>query len=272
MNKLMDVFPERTFDVGIAEGHAVTFSGGLAKEGLQPFCSIYSSFMQRAFDHIIHDVAFLKLPVVFCLDRAGIVGEDGPTHHGLFDMTALRPIPNLTIASPMNEIELRNLMYTAQLPNKGPFVIRYPRGRGMFTDWRKPLEELPVGKSRLLKDGKDLAVITIGPVGNVAAKAIQRAEQERGLSIAHIDLRFLKPLDTALLHDIGKRFQRIVTVEDGILKGGMGSAILEFMADNGYRPQIKRLGIPDMFVEHGSPEDLYHLCGIDEESIFNQLT
>ena len=272
MNKLMDVFPERTFDVGIAEGHAVTFSGGLAKEGLQPFCSIYSSFMQRAFDHIIHDVAFLKLPVVFCLDRAGIVGEDGPTHHGLFDLTALRPIPNLTIASPMNEIELRNLMFTAQLPNKGPFVIRYPRGRGMFTDWRKPLEELPVGKSRLLKDGKDLAVITIGPVGNIAAKAIQRAEQERGLSIAHIDLRFLKPLDTALLHDIGKRFQRIVTVEDGILKGGMGSAILEFMADNDYTPLIKRLGIPDMFVEHGSPEDLYHLCGIDEESIFNQLT
>ena len=271
MNKLMEVFPHRTFDVGIAEGHAVTFSGGLAKEGLQPFCAIYSSFMQRAFDHVIHDVAFLKLPVVFCLDRAGIVGEDGPTHHGLFDLAAFRPVPNLTIVSPMNEIELRNLMFTAQLPNKGPFMIRYPRGRGIFTDWRKPFEEIPVGKGRKLKEGKDIAVITIGPIGNVAAQAIERAEKEKGLSIAHYDLRFLKPLDTDLLHEVGKNFKHIVTIEDGMRKGGMGSAILEFMADNSYTPEVKRIGLPDVFVEHGSPEDLYHLCGMDEEGIFNQL-
>lgn len=272
MNKLMEVFPERTFDVGIAEGHAVTFSGGLAKEGLQPFCSIYSAFMQRAFDHIIHDVAFLKLPVVFCLDRAGLVGEDGPTHHGMLDMAALRPIPNLTIASPMNEVELRHLMFTAQLPGKGPFVIRYPRGRGISTDWHQPMQEIPVGKGRKLKDGQDIAVITIGPIGNLASKAIERAEKEKGLSIAHYDLRFLKPLDTEMLHEIGQRFKHIVTVEDGIRKGGMGSAVLEFMADHDYTPQVKRIGIPDVFVEHGSPDDLYHLCGMDEEGIYKQLT
>lgn len=272
MNKLMEVFPERTFDVGIAEGHAVTFSGGLAKEGMQPFCSIYSSFMQRAFDHIIHDVAFLKLPVVFCLDRAGLVGEDGPTHHGMLDMAALRPIPNLTIASPMNEVELRNLMYTSQLPGKGTFVIRYPRGRGISTDWKQPMQEIPVGKGRMLKDGKDIAVITIGPIGNLAKEAIARAEREKGLSIAHYDLRFLKPLDTEMLHEIGKQFPIIVTVEDGVRKGGMGCAVLEFMADHGYTPHVKRIGIPDVFVEHGSPEDLYHLCGMDEDSIFQQLT
>ena len=199
LNKLKEVFPDRTFDVGIAEGHAVTFSGGLAKEGMLPFCAIYSSFLQRAYDHIVHDVAYQKLPVVFCIDRAGIVGEDGPTHHGMLDMAALRPIPNLTIASPMNEVELRNLMYTAQLPNKGPFVIRYPRGRGMTTDWRKPMIELPVGKGRNLKDGTDIAVITIGPIGNVAANAIAKAEKDKTLSIAHYDLRFLKPIDTDML-------------------------------------------------------------------------
>ncbi|MCR4764902.1 MAG: 1-deoxy-D-xylulose-5-phosphate synthase [Bacteroidaceae bacterium] len=271
MNKLMEVFPDRTFDVGIAEGHAVTFSGGLAKEGMLPFCSIYSSFMQRAYDHIIHDVAFLKLPVVFCLDRAGIVGEDGPTHHGMMDMAALRPIPNLTIASPMNEVELRHLMYTAQLPGKGPFAIRYPRGRGLSTDWRQPMHEIPVGKGRKLKEGTDLAVITIGPIGNVAAKAIARAEKDKGLSIAHYDLRFLKPLDTGMLHEIGQQFKHIITVEDGIRKGGMGSAVLEFMADHGYTPLVKRIGIPDTFIEHGSPEDLYHLCGMDEEGIYKEI-
>lgn len=272
MNKLMEAMPERAFDVGIAEGHAVTFSGGMAKEGMQPFCNIYSSFMQRAYDNVIHDVALLKLPVVLCLDRAGLVGEDGPTHHGVFDLACFRPIPNLTIASPMDEHELRRLMYTAQLPGKGPFVIRYPRGRGMRTDWRCPLEEIQVGKGRKLKDGTDLAVITLGPIGNIASQAIAKAEKGKGLSIAHYDLRFLKPLDEALLHEIGQRFRHIVTVEDGVRKGGMGSAILEFMADNGYHPRVTRIGIPDVFVEHGTVKELYHLCGMDEEGIFNKLT
>lgn len=271
MNKLKEAFPERTFDVGIAEGHAVTFSGGLAKEGMQPFCAIYSSFLQRAYDHIIHDVAFLKLPVVFCIDRAGIVGEDGPTHHGMLDMAALRPIPNLTIASPMNEVELRHLMYTAQLPGKGAFAIRYPRGRGVTTDWRQPMQELPVGKGRMLKDGTDIAVITIGPIAYMAADAITKVEKDKELSIAHYDLRFLKPIDTEMLDEIGKKFHRIVTVEDGICNGGMGSAVLEFMADQGYTPSVKRIGIPDSFIEHGSPEDLYHLCGMDEEGIYKTL-
>ena len=271
MNKLMETMPDRAFDVGIAEGHAATFSGGMAKEGLQPFCNIYSSFMQRAYDNVIHDIALLRLPVVLCLDRAGLVGEDGPTHHGVFDLAYFRPIPNLTIASPMNEHELRRLMYTAQLPDKGPFVIRYPRGRGVLTDWRCPLEEIPIGKGRKLKDGTDLAVISIGPIGNTAALAIARAETEKGLSIAHYDLRFLKPLDEEMLHEIGRRFQRIVTIEDGVRKGGMGSAILEFMADHGYTPQVKRIGVPDMFVEHGTVQELYHICHMDEDDIVKQL-
>ena len=271
MNKMMDVMPDRTFDVGIAEGHAVTFSGGMAKEGLQPFCNIYSTFMQRAYDNVIHDIAILRLPVVLCVDRAGLVGEDGPTHHGVFDLAYFRPIPNLTIASPMNEHELRRLMYTAQLPDKGPFVIRYPRGRGVLKDWKCPLEEIPVGKGRKLKEGKDVAVITIGPIGNMAAHAIQRAETEKGLSIAHYDLRFLKPLDEELLHEVGRRFQRIVTIEDGVRMGGMGSAVLEFMADNGYTPQVKRIGVPDMFVEHGTVQELYRICGMDEDEIVKQI-
>ncbi len=271
MNILMKAMPNRTFDVGIAEGHAVTFSAGLAKDGLQPFCNIYSSFMQRAYDNIIHDVAILKLPVVLCLDRAGLVGEDGPTHHGAFDLAYLRPVPNLTIASPMDEHELRRLMYTAQLPDKGPFAIRYPRGRGVLVDWQCPLEEVPVGKGRRLKEGKDIAVLTLGPIGNTAAKAIDRFEQETGQSVAHYDLRFLKPLDEALLHEVGKNFTRIVTVEDGVRKGGMGSAILEFMADNGYTPHVSRIGIPDGFVEHGTVKQLYHLCGMDEEGIMKAL-
>ncbi|WP_308755909.1 1-deoxy-D-xylulose-5-phosphate synthase [uncultured Bacteroides sp.] len=271
MNILMKAMPDRAFDVGIAEGHAATFSGGMAKEGLQPFCNIYSSFMQRAYDNVIHDIAIQKLPVVLCLDRAGLVGEDGPTHHGVFDLAYFRPIPNLTISSPMNEHELRRLMYTAQLPGKGTFVIRYPRGRGVLADWRCPLEEIPVGKGRKLKEGKDLAVITLGPIGNIAARAIQRAEKEKGLSIAHYDLRFLKPLDEALLHEAGRSFGRIVTVEDGVLKGGMGSAVLEFMADNGYTPHIERIGVPDLFIEHGTVQELYRLCGMDEEAIYNTL-
>lgn len=263
MNIMMERMPQRTFDVGIAEGHAATFSGGMAKEGLQPFCNIYSSFMQRAYDNIIHDIALLRLPVVLCLDRGGLVGEDGPTHHGAFDMACLRPIPNLTIASPMDEHELRRLMFTAQLPDKGPFVIRYPRGRGVLIDWRCPLDEVPVGKGRRLKEGRDLAVITIGPIGNTAAQAIAQIETEDALRIAHYDLRFLKPLDEELLREVGERFERIVTVEDGVREGGMGSAVLEWLADHGYHPQVTRLGLPDQFVEHGSVKQLQALCRID---------
>ena len=271
MNLLMEKMPDRAFDVGIAEGHAVTFSGGMAKDGLQPFCNIYSSFMQRAHDNVIHDIAIQKLPVVLCLDRAGLVGEDGPTHHGAFDMACLRPIPNLTISSPMNEQELRRLMYTAQLPDKGPFVIRYPRGRGVLVDWKCPLEEVPVGKGRKLKDGDDLAVISIGPIGNTAARAIAQAEKELSVSIAHYDLRFLKPLDEAMLHEIGRKFSRILTVEDGIMEGGMGSAVLEFMADHSYKPTVKRIGIPNIFVEHGTVKELYRVCGMDEESMLTLI-
>ncbi len=271
MNKLMDTMPDRAFDVGIAEGHAATFSGGMAKEGMQPFCNIYSSFMQRAYDNVIHDIALLRLPVVLCLDRAGLVGEDGPTHHGVFDLAYFRPIPNLTISSPMDEHELRRLMYTAQLPDQGPFVIRYPRGRGVLLDWKCPLEEIPVGKGRRLKEGKDLAVITLGPIGNVAARAIERAEKDKGISIAHYDLRFLKPLDEALLHEVGLNFQHVVTIEDGVKKGGMGSAVLEFMADNDYIPRIRRIGVPDAFIEHGTIQELYHLCEMDEEGIYTLL-
>ena len=268
MNFLMEQMPGRAFDVGIAEGHAVTFSGGMAKDGLLPFCNIYSSFMQRAYDNVIHDVAIQRLPVVLCLDRAGLVGEDGPTHHGMFDLAYMRPIPNLTVSSPMDEHELRRLMYTAQLPDKGPFVIRYPRGRGVLVDWKCPLEEIPVGRGRKLKEGRDLAVITIGPIGNTAAHAIAQVEKENPKqSTAHYDLRFLKPLDEELLHEIGTRFNHIITIEDGIKAGGMGSAVLEFMADHGYSPKLQRIGIPDHFIEHGTAAQLYALCGLDEEGI-----
>ncbi len=272
MNIMMKAMPKRVFDVGIAEGHAVTFSAGMAKDGLMPFCNIYSSFAQRAYDNIIHDVAILRLPVVLCLDRAGLVGEDGATHHGAFDLAALRPIPGLTIAAPMDEKELRRLMFTAQLPGKGPFVIRYPRGRGSCVDWRCPLEEIAVGTGRRLKDGKDMAVLTIGTVGTDAAKAIAETEETRpGLSIAHYDMRFVKPLDETLLDEIGRRFGRIVTVEDGVRTGGMGTAVMEWMADHGYRPQIVRLGLPDSFVGHGTVEQLKHLTGIDKEGIKQHL-
>ena len=271
MNIMMKEMPERTFDVGIAEGHAVTFSGGMAKEGLLPFCNIYSAFAQRAYDNIIHDVAILRLNVVLCLDRAGLVGEDGPTHHGAFDMAALRPIPHLTIASPMDEHELRRLMYTAQLPDKGPFVIRYPRGRGSLVDWHCPLEEIPVGKGRCLREGSDVAVITIGPIGIQAAQAIEEISQlstsNSPLSVAHYDLRFLKPLDEELLTTIGRRFQKIITIEDGVRNGGMGSAVLEWMSEHGFTPVIRRLGLPDEFVEHGTVAQLQAIVGIDKESI-----
>ncbi len=271
MNILMKEMPDRAFDVGIAEGHAATFSGGMAKEGMQPFCNIYSSFLQRAYDNVIHDIAILRLPVVLCLDRAGLVGEDGPTHHGVFDLAYLRPIPNLTISSPMDEHELRRLMYTAQLPDKGPFVIRYPRGRGQLKEWICPLEEIPVGKGRKLKDGKDMAIVSLGPIGNIVSKAIERAEAEKNMSIAHYDLRFLKPIDEDILNEIGKTFSHIITVEDGVIKGGMGSAVLEFMADHGYTPQITRIGVPDLFIEHGSIPELYHLCEMDEDGIFKAI-
>jgi 1-deoxy-D-xylulose-5-phosphate synthase len=269
MNIMMKAMPERTFDVGIAEGHAITFSGGMAKDGLQPFCNIYSAFAQRAYDNIIHDVAILRLNVVICLDRAGLVGEDGPTHHGAFDLAALRIVPNLTIASPMDECELRRLMYTAQLPDKGPFVIRYPRGNGSIVDWRCPLEEIPVGTGRKLRDGSDVAVITIGPIGVDAAAAISQLRGADGqpASIAHYDLRFLKPLDEQLLDEIGRRFSKIVTIEDGVRNGGMGSAVMEWMNDHGYQPCIKRLGLPDQFVEHGKVSELHAIVGIDQESI-----
>ena len=267
MNILMKEMPDRGFDVGIAEGHAVTFSGGMAKDGLIPFCNIYSSFMQRAYDNIIHDVALHKQHVVFCLDRAGLVGEDGPTHHGVFDLSYLRSIPHLTVASPMNEHELRKLMYTSQLPEMGPFAIRYPRGRGVLVDWRCPLEKVEVGKGRILKEGKDIAVLTLGPIGNEATKAIASAEVKSKKNIAHYDLRFLKPLDEEMLDEIGKKFKFIVTIEDGVLKGGMGSAILEFMADHGYKPTIRRIGIPDCFIQHGTPKELYKICRMDAENI-----
>ena len=267
---MMREMPERAFDVGIAEGHAVTFAGGLAKEGLIPFCNIYSSFAQRAFDNIIHDVALCRLHVVFCFDRAGLVGQDGATHHGVFDLAALRPVPNLTISSPMDEHELRCLMYTAQLPDKGPFVIRYPRGRGVLTDWRCPFEEVPVGRGRKLSDGKETAVLSLGPLGNVVAKVV-RELQEEGKSVAHYDMRFLKPIDEDILHEVGTTCRRIVTVEDGVIQGGLGSAVIEYMADNNLHPEVIRLGLPDHFVEHGTPEELYHLVGLDAEAIKQRI-
>ncbi|WP_311442204.1 1-deoxy-D-xylulose-5-phosphate synthase [Hoylesella enoeca] len=269
MNIMMKEMPDRTFDVGIAEGHAVTFSGGMAKDGLVPFCNIYSSFSQRAYDNVIHDVALLNLPVVLCLDRAGLVGEDGPTHHGVFDIAALRSIPHLTIASPMDEHELRRLMYTAQLPDKGAFVIRYPRGRGVLIDWKCPLEEAPVGTGRRLRDGTDVAVLSVGPIGNRVEEAIRSLNGAR--SVAHYDMRYIKPLDEALLSEIGARFGRIITIEDGMRNGGFGSAVLEWMSDHNYRPQITRMGIDDNFVEHGSVEQLYEIVGLDVESIKNNI-
>lgn len=272
MNIMMKEMPARTFDVGIAEGHAVTFSGGMAKDGLLPFCNIYSAFAQRAYDNIIHDVALLNLPVVICLDRAGLVGEDGATHHGAFDIAALRPVPNLTISSPMNEHELRRLMYTAQLPDKGPFVIRYPRGRGVLADWHCELEEVKVGTGRKLHDGKDVAVLSFGPVGNNVEEAIEMMETSTlQLSIAHYDMRFAKPLDTEILKDVAQQFDRIITIEDGAREGGFGSAVLEWLEDNGYRKNVVRLGLPDHFVEHGTVAELQHIVGIDAEGIIDAV-
>ncbi|WP_276794266.1 1-deoxy-D-xylulose-5-phosphate synthase [Segatella oulorum] len=263
MTIMQKEMPQRVFDVGIAEGHAVTFSGGMAKDGLQPFCNIYSAFAQRAYDNIIHDLALLRLPVVLCFDRAGLVGEDGPTHHGAFDMAALRPIPHLTIASPMDEHELRRLMYTAQLPDKGTFVIRYPRGHGVLPDWHCPLTEINVGTGRCLRQGERVAIVSIGPIGNNATKAIAQS----GLNVGHYDLRFLKPLDDALLHDIFQHYERLITLEDGCVQGGMGSAVLEWMNDHGYALPVTRMGIPDEFIEHGTVDELQHICHMDVDSI-----
>jgi len=268
MQKLL---PERVFDVGIAEGHAVTFSAGMAKEGLIPFCNVYSSFMQRAYDNVIHDVALQGLNVVICLDRAGIVGADGATHHGLFDLAYMRCIPNLTISAPRNEIELRNLMFTGQQPDMGPFVIRYPRGKGSIIDWQQPMKALTIGEGECLKTGKDLAVITIGTMARPAQKAIDEIEKEYNTSIAHYDIRFLKPLDQKLLHEIGKNFKQIITIEDGVLLGGFGSAVLEFMSDNNYFVSVKRLGIPDNFIEHGTPEELYAMLELDADGISKSI-
>ena len=271
MNIPMKVLPDRMFDVGIAEGHAVTFSAGMAKDGLLPFCNIYSAFAQRAYDNIIHDVAILRLPVVLCLDRAGLVGEDGPTHHGAFDMAALRPIPNLTIASPLDEHELRRLMYTAQLDGKGPFVIRYPRGCGSLVDWRCPLEEIPVGTGRKLREGDDTAILSIGPIGNDALKAAVECAMYHQVRCAVYDMRFLKPLDEKILHEVGTKYKRIITVEDGVRNGGLGSAVLEWMNDHGYQVQITRLGLPDQFVEHGTVAELQQIVGLDTESIKREI-
>lgn len=269
MDIMMKEMPDRVFDVGIAEGHAATFSCGMAKDGLMPFCNIYSAFAQRAYDNIIHDAAILNLPVVFCLDRAGLVGEDGPTHHGVFDIAAFRPVPNLTLCSPMDERELRRMMYTAQLPGKGTVVIRYPRGKGVCgEDWQCPLEEIPVGKARCISQGKDVAVLSYGPIGNDVQKAVNELKEEGcPLSVAHYDMRFCKPLDTELLEDVSARFKRVVTVEDAQRAGGFGSAVLEWMSDNNKDVKVQRIGLPDHFVEHGTVNELKVIAGIDNDTI-----
>lgn len=267
---MMKAFPKRSFDVGIAEGHAVTFSAGLAKEGMIPFCNVYSSFMQRAYDMMIHDVALQNLHMVLCLDRAGLVGEDGATHHGLFDLAYLRPIPNLTIASPLHEIDLRNLMYTGYAAATGPFVIRYPRGKGEMRDWQNKMEILPVGKGKKLREGKDLAILSIGPIGNEVIKAIDLIEKD-GISVAHYDMIYLKPIDEDILHEVGRDYKNILTVENGVIQGGLGTAVMEFMAENGYTSRIQRIGINDTFVEHGSIPELFRLCGMDAESISERI-
>ena len=263
--------PNRVFDVGIAEGHAVTFSAGLVKDGMIPFCNIYSSFMQRAYDNVIHDVALQNLPVIFCLDRAGIVGSDGATHHGIFDLAYMRCIPNMTISAPRNEHEMRNLMFTALHFKKGPFVIRYPRGKGSIVDWRNEMTVLPIGKGEMLKAGKDLAVITIGTMANVAQEAIKLIESETKLTIAHYDIRFLKPIDKELLHEIATNYKQVLTIEDGVIDGGFGSSVLEFMSDNNYKINVKRLGVKDTFVEHGTPDELYQLLGLDVNGVKSEI-
>lgn len=265
MNIMMKAMPDRAFDVGIAEQHAVTFAAGLAVQGLKPFCNIYSSFMQRAYDQVIHDVCLQELPVIFCLDRAGFAGADGPTHHGAYDLAYFRCIPNLVVSAPMDEEELRNLMYSASKYN-GPYSIRYPRGQGVMPDWRKPMREIPLGQGRIIKEGEDIAILTIGHIGNYVVEAASTLEKE-GLNPAHYDMRFVKPLDEAMLHEVFTRFKKVITVEDGCLMGGFGSAVLEWMVDHGYSSQVKRLGIPDRVVEHGEQIQLHAECGFDPEGI-----
>lgn len=270
LNIMMKAMPDRAFDVGIAEQHAVTFSAGLATQGLVPFCNIYSSFMQRAYDQVIHDVAIQNLNVVFCLDRAGLAGADGATHHGAYDIAYMRSIPNMIVASPMNEEELRNLMYTAQQENMGPFTIRYPRGNGVMPDWKRSFKTLEIGKGRKIADGEDVAILSIGHVGNFAVDACVELNSE-GIYPAHYDLRFVKPLDAAMLHDVFTRYQNIITIEDGCLQGGMGSAVLEFMADHNYKCNVVRLGIPDQFIEHGEQPELWEICGYDTNAIITTV-
>lgn len=270
LNLMMKKMPTRSFDVGIAEEHAVTFSAGMATQGFIPFCNVYSTFMQRAYDEVIHDVALQNLSVVFCLDRGGLVGEDGPTHHGAFDLAYFRAIPNMIVSAPMDEIELRNLMYTAQKKPHGPFSIRYPRGRGVHTNWKKPFQEITIGKGRKLSSGDDIAIITIGQTGNFAQEAISILQDEY-INVSHYDMRFLKPLDTALLHDAMKNHKYIITIEDGTIIGGLGSAVQEFASENHYAIPIKKMGIPDRFIEHGSPGQLYHECGFDTDAILTHI-
>ncbi|MFO7828738.1 MAG: 1-deoxy-D-xylulose-5-phosphate synthase [Bacteroidales bacterium] len=271
LNMMMKEMPERTFDVGIAEQHAVTFSAGLAIEGMLPFCNIYSSFMQRAYDQVIHDVALQKLNVVFCLDRGGLVGEDGATHHGVYDLAYMRNVPNMTVSAPLNEEELRNLMFTAQLDKKGPFSIRYPRGRGVMADWEKPFKKIKIGKGQLIRNGEDIAVLSIGTIGNYVIQASKILAKSHHIDVAHYDMRFVKPMDEEILHHVGKKFKAIITIEEGTVLGGFGSAVLEFMSDNGYNPIIKRMGVPDRFVDHGTPEELHSECGLDVAGIVKEV-
>jgi 1-deoxy-D-xylulose-5-phosphate synthase len=268
---MMKEIPERVFDVGIAEQHAVTFSAGLATQGMIPYCNIYSSFIQRAYDQVIHDVALQNLHVIFCIDRGGLVGTDGATHHGFFDLAFMRAIPNMIVAAPMDSLELRNLLYTAQLDKiTGPFSIRYPKGIGMVRDWQKPFTETQIGKARIISEGKDIAILSIGHPGNFVAEAVSELKTE-DISVAHYDMRFIAPLDAEVLHSVFKKFSKIITVEDGILKGGLGSAVIEFMCDNGYNSDVRRLGIPNYFVEHGTQEELIRECGFDAESIVSAV-
>tara|TARA_B100001287_G_scaffold197138_1_gene166788 strand:+ start:9760 stop:11706 length:1947 start_codon:yes stop_codon:yes gene_type:complete len=270
LNIMMKAMPNRAFDVGIAEQHAVTFSAGLAAQGLLPFCNIYSSFIQRAYDQVLHDVALQNLNVVFCLDRAGLVGADGATHHGAYDLSYMRCIPNMVISAPMNEEELRNLMYTAQLPHRGPFTIRYPRGRGILSKWKTPFKEIPIGKGRRLKNGKDIAILSVGHPGNFVQEAAQQLN-EIGVSFAHYDMRFVKPIDEIMLHEIFTKFKYVITVEDGCIMGGFGSAVIEFMADQKYHSEVTRLGIPDQYIQHGTQEELWADCGYDAKGIVDTV-
>jgi 1-deoxy-D-xylulose-5-phosphate synthase len=270
MKIMMEKFPERSFDVGIAEQHAVTFSAGLAVEGMMPFCNIYSTFMQRAFDQVIHDVALQNLNVVFCIDRGGLVGDDGATHHGVFDLAYMRILPNMIVAAPMNEEELRNMMFTAQLPNKGPFTIRYPRGKGTMPEWKTPFKEMEIGKGRIISEGEKIAILTIGTTGNIVVQALNKLQSEN-INPAHYDMRFVKPLDEELIKEISVKYSKIITVEDEAIQGGFGSAVIEFLNDNNLNSKVIRLGIPDKFIEHGTQNELYKICGFDEDSIIKSI-